>query len=231
MRTRIRNNDGPSPVPMLVHVLETTLRLLHPFMPFVTEEAWTNLVDRAPRERELANSIMVSAYPAADASTFDDEAEDAMASVREAIRLVRNARAEFRIPPAQPLELLVDPGASGTSLEAEAPLIRALARVEPLRFLKDGEQLPSSGAATAVVGRAVLAIPLEGLVDIQAERARLTGELDDAQQALERLSARLSDAQFLEKAPEEVVDRERERQRATEERKARLQELLAQLTE
>ena len=88
-----------------------------------------------------------------------------------------------------------------------------------LRFLQGGEQLPSSGAATAVVGRAVLAIPLEGLVDITAERARLSGELDDAQQALERLSARLADAQFLEKAPEEVVDRERERQRATEERK------------
>ena len=154
-----------------------------------------------------------------------------MASVREAIRLVRNARAEFRIPPAQPLELLVAPGTSGPFLAAEAPLIRALARVEPLSFLEAGEQLPTSGAATAVVGGAVMAIPLEGLVDITAERTRLSGELADAQQALERLGARLADAQFLEKAPEEVVERERERQRATEERKARLQELLAQLTE
>ena len=230
-KVRIRNNDGPSPVPMLVHVLETTLRLLHPFMPFVTEEAWSNLVSRAPSERELAGSIMVSPYPVADAGAFDDEAEDAIATVREAIRLVRNARAEFRIPPAQPLELLVDPGTSGLFLAAEAPLIRALARVEPLRFLEGGEQLPTSGAATAVVGGAVMAIPLEGLVDITAERTRLSGELADAQQALERLGARLADAQFLEKAPEEVVERERERQRATEERKARLQELLAQLTE
>ena len=200
-------------------------------MPFVTEEAWTNLVSRAPRERDLAESIMVSAYPVADPSAYDDTAEDAIASVREAIRLVRNARAEFRIPPAQPLEVLVDPGAGSPALEAEASLIRALARVEPLRFVDGGEQLPSSGAATAVVGSAVMAIPLEGLVDIDAERVRLTGELADAEQALARLDARLSDAQFLEKAPEEVVERERDRQRATEERKARLEELLAQLAE
>ena len=230
-KVRIRANDGPSPVPMLVHVLETTLRLLHPFMPFVTEEAWMNLVSRAPRERELADSIMVSAYPVADSEAYDDAAEDAIASVREAIRLVRNARAEFRIPPAQPLEVLVDPGAGSPALEAEASLIRALARVEPLRFVDAGEQLPSSGAATAVVGGAVMAIPLEGLVDIGAERARLSAELSDAEQALARLDARLTDAQFLEKAPEEVVERERDRQRATEERKARLEELLTQLAE
>ncbi len=230
-KVRIRSAGGPSPVPMLVHVLETTLRLLHPFMPFVTEEAWTNLLARAPREREIAPSIMVAAYPAADASAFDDAAEDAIASVREAIRLVRNARAEFRIPPAQPLELLVDAGAPQSALEAEAPLIRALARVEPLRFLQGREQLPTSGAATAVVGGAVMAIPLEGLVDIGAERTRLSGELADARQALERLDARLSDAQFIEKAPEEVVERERDRRRATEERKDRLQELLSQLSE
>ena len=76
-----------------------------------------------------------------------------------------------------------------------------------------------------------MASPLEGLVDIDAERNRLAAELADAEQALERLGARLSDAQFLEKAPEEVVERERDRQRATEERKARLQELLTQLSE
>ena len=229
-KVRIRSADGPSPVPMLVHVLEKTLRLLHPFMPFVTEEAWTNIVTRAPRERNLAGSIMVAPYPEADAAALDDAAEDAIASVREAIRLVRNARAEFRIPPAQPLEVLVDPGTT-SALEAEASLIRALARVEPLRFLAGRDQLPSSGAATAVVGGAVMAIPLEGLVDIQAERTRLSGELADAEQALDRLAARLSDAQFLEKAPEEVVERERDRHRATEERRTRLEELLAQLAE
>ena len=230
-KVRIRSADGPSPVPMLVHVLETTLRLLHPFMPFITEDAWTKLVARLPRERDLADSIMISPYPVADVSAYDEAAEEALASVREAIRLVRNARAEFRIPPAQPLELLVDAGAAEPALEAEAPLIRALARVEPLRFLQGREELPSSGAATAVVGGAVMAIPLEGLVDLLAERTRLSGELADAQQSLERLDARLADAQFLEKAPEEVVERERERHRATEERKARLQELLSQLRE
>ncbi len=230
-KVRLRSGDGPSPMPMLVHVLETTLRLLHPFMPFVTEEIWTNLVSRLPKEIEVAESIMISPYPESDSSALDDEAEESIGSVREAIRLIRNARAEFHITPNKSLELLIAPGALAAVLETETPLIKALAKVEPLRLLDSRADLPTSGAVTVVVDGAVMAIPMEGLVDLAAERKRLSDESADAEQAIQRLNTRLNDPQFMGKAPEEVVERERERLRGLEERKVHLQELLTQLSD
>ncbi len=230
-KVRLRSGVGPSPMPMLVHVLETTLRLLHPFMPFVTEEIWTNLVSRLPKEIEVAESIMTSPYPESDSSALDDEAEESIGSVREAIRLIRNARAEFHITPNKSLELLIAPGALADVLETETPLIKALAKVDPLRLLDSRADLPTSGAVTVVVDGAVMAIPMEGLVDLAAERKRLSDESADAEQAIQRLDTRLNDPQFMGKAPEEVVERERERLRGLEERKAHLQELLTQLSD
>jgi valyl-tRNA synthetase len=230
-KVRLRSGVGPSPMPMLVHVLETTLRLLHPFMPFVTEEIWTNLVSRLPKEIEVAESIMTSPYPESDSSALDDEAEESIGSVREAIRLIRNARAEFHITPNKNLELLIAPGALADVLETETPLIKALAKVDPLRLLDSRADLPTSGAVTVVVDGAVMAIPMEGLVDLAAERKRLSDESADAEQAIQRLDTRLNDPQFMGKAPEEVVERERERLRGLEERKAHLQELLTQLSD
>ena len=229
-KVRLRQGTGPSPMPMLVHVLETTLRLLHPFMPFITEEIWTNLVSRLPKEIDVADSIMISPYPESDASTLDDEAEDSIGSVRETIRLIRNARAEFHITPNVNLELLIAPGGLASVLEMETPLIKALAKVEPLRILDDRSELPTSGAVSAVVGGAVMAIPMEGLVDLAAERKRLSSELEESAEAIQKLNVRLQDPQFMGKAPEEVVERERERLRSYEERKARLEELLTQLS-
>jgi valyl-tRNA synthetase len=229
-KVRLRQGTGPSPVPMLVHVLETTLRLLHPFMPFVTEEIWTNLVSRLPKEIAIEDSIMISPYPESDPSALDDEAEESIASVRETIRLIRNARAEFHITSNVSLELLIAPGALASVLETETPLIKALAKVEPLRFLENSSELPTSGAVTAVVSGAVIAIPMEGLVDLTVERKRLSSELEESEEAIGRLNTRLLDPQFMGKAPEEIVERERERLRGYEERRDHLQELLTQLS-
>ena len=230
-KVRLRSGVGPSPMSMLVHVLETTLRLLHPFMPFVTEEIWTNLVSRLPQEIDVADSIMIAPYPESYSAGLDDEAEEAIGSVREAIRLIRNARAEFHITPNKGLELLIAPGSLASVLETETPLIKALAKVEPLRLLDNRSDLPTNGAVTVVVDGAVMAIPMEGLVDLAAERKRLSAELAEAEQAIGRLDTRLNDPQFMGKAPEEVVERERERLRGLEERKAHLQELLTQLSD
>jgi valyl-tRNA synthetase len=112
----------------------------------------------------------------------------------------------------------------------ETPLIKALAKVEPLRLLDDRSELPTSGAVSVVVGGAVMAIPMEGLVDLAAERKRLSSELEESSEAIQKLNVRLQDPQFMGKAPEEVVERERERLRNYEERKARLEELLTQLS-
>ena len=230
-KVRLRGGAGPSPLPVLAHVLEKTLRLLHPFMPFVTEEVWTNLVGRLPREMELPESIMIAPYPVADPSLIDDDVEARFTTVMELVRTVRNARAEFRIAPTQALEVVVDPGERRADLEAETPAIRALARVSELRLLADGESLPTHGAVTTVVGAVPVAIPMEGLVNLAAERERLTRERDEADGAMSKLGSRLADQQFLSKAPEAVVERERDRLTALGERRARLEELLGQLAE
>ena len=230
-KVRLRGGAGPSPLPLLAHVLEKTLRLLHPFMPFVTEEVWTNLVGRLPRETELPESVMIAPYPVANPSLIDDEVEARFSTVMELVRTVRNARAEFRIAPTQTLEAVVAPGDRRADLEAEMPAIQALARVSRLSLLAEGESLPTHGAVTAVAGAVPVAIPMEGLVDLGAERERLTRERDEADTAMSRLRARLDDQQFLTKAPEAVVERERDRLAGLGERRARLEELLGQLAE
>ena len=108
----MRSGTGPSPLPVLAHVLERTLRLLHPFMPFITEEIWQNLLARLPKETstegDIAKSIMVSPYPTANGDRQDDQAEAEISLVMQAIRAVRNARAQLHIPANQQLEALVE---------------------------------------------------------------------------------------------------------------------------
>ncbi|MCH8940038.1 MAG: hypothetical protein IIC27_02785 [Chloroflexi bacterium] len=115
-------------------------------------------------------------------------------------------------------------------MKPKTPLIKALAKVEPLRLLGDRSELPTSGAVSVVVNGAVMAIPMGELVDLAAERKRLSSELEESTEAIQKLNVRLQDPQFMGKAPEEVVERERERLRSYEERKARLEELLTQLS-
>ena len=229
-KVRLGEQTSLSPVPMLVHVLEITLRLLHPFMPFVTEEVWTNLISRLPQEIEIRPSIMISPYPETDLSALDDEAEKAMSSIREAIRLIRTARAEFNIAPNRSLEIFIVPGTLASVLETETPLVKALAKVDPIRYLATRSELPTSTAVTTVVSGAVMAIPMEGLIDLDMERKRLLSESKDSDQSIQRLENRLNDPEFLEKAPEDVIEREQERLRTFEERRTHLQELLAQLS-
>ena len=96
-KIRLRSGSDHSPLPVLVHVLEKTLRLLHPFLPFVTEEIWTRLTDALPAAPDRPDALIVAPYPQADSSRFDDEAEAEVGSVIELVRSVRNLRAEFRV--------------------------------------------------------------------------------------------------------------------------------------
>ena len=132
--------------------------------------------------------------------------------------------------PNRYLEILIVPGTLASVLETETPLIKALAKVDPIRYLDTRSQLPTSTAVTSVVNGAVMAIPMEGLIDLDVERKRLLSESEEADQSIQRLQSRLSDPEFLEKAPEDVIEREQERLRAFEERKVHLQELLVQLS-
>ena len=230
-KVRLRSGDA-TPLRVLAHVLERTLRLLHPFMPFITEEIWQNLVRRLPREGDLPDSIMIAPYPRPEADRADQGAEQEMATLILMIRAIRNARAQLRIPSGQQLEATVVANGLREAVEEESPAISALARVRPLRiFGNSSERPPASQASqgmTLVVDPLVVNLPLTG-VDISTERVRLSKELEECASGLERVQALLSNPGFSAKAPEEVVEREQERLQSLRERQERLREILAQL--
>ena len=230
IRLRSDGDDGDSPLPYLAYVLERVLRLLHPFMPFVTEEIWQTLKERVPADPGAPDALIIAEYPTADAAFYDDEAEDDISLVMETVRSIRNLRAEFRIQQHQRIEALLDLPEDGAVVEAESDAIKMLARVEPLKFGAETNGAVSGDSVSLVLSKGVVTIPLSGLVDLDKERERLRDELADIDRNKERLAARLNDERFLSRAPAEVVERERERLASIEERKGRAEDVLSRLS-
>ena len=229
-KIRLRSGATPSPLPVLAHVLERTLRLLHPFMPFITEEIWQNLMERLPREGGLAESIMVSPYPIAYSRLQDEKAEGEISLVMQAIRAVRNTRAQLQIPANEYLEAIVDANGLQSTIEEESELIRNLSRVDPLTVVSGDEETANQPRGiTLVVNPLVVRLPLEGVVDISAEAERLRGELADCESNLTRVGKLVANPNFRAKAKPEVVETEEERLKSLEERQQRLKEILEQL--
>ncbi len=229
-KIRLRSGATPSPLPILTHVLERTLRLLHPFMPFITEEIWQNLMERLPSEGGLPESIMVSPYPLADSGLQDENAEREISLVMQTIRAVRNTRAQLQIPANQFLEAIVDANGLQSTIEEEADLIRNLSRIDPLKVVSgDGETANQPRGITLVVDPLVVRLPLEGVVDILAEAERLRGELADCESNLTRVGKLVANPNFRAKAKPEVVETNEERFKSLEERQQRLKEILEQL--
>ena len=230
-KLRLRGAEEPSPIPILVHVLEKALRLMHPFIPFVTEELWQSLMAHLPERNELPDSIVIASYPETDSSAVDDVAEREILLLTEVVRAIRNIRAEFKIPPDRPMHSVVELSKANSALLQEAETIRALARVDPLMFVDDDEAHRPflENAVTAILTGATVLIPLAGLVNTGKERERLEEELTQSVDNILRLSQRLGNADFITKAPTDVVDRERERLERLEERRDRIQEFLANL--
>lgn len=229
-KIRLRSGVGPSPLPVLAHVLERTLRLLHPFMPFITEEIWQNLLTRLPKEGDLPESIMIAPYPQAGTLRQDSQAEEEVNLVMQAIRAVRNTRAQLHIPAGQRLEAVVEANGMQSTIEEEAEVIRTLSRVEPLRIVSSNSaESEHSGGITLVVNPLVVRLPLEGVVDLSAEEKRLREELDSAVKNLKRVETLVSNPAFRAKARPDVVENEEERFRSLTEQTQRLEEILAQL--
>ena len=228
-KIRIRSGDH-SPLRVLAHVLERTLRLLHPFMPFITEEIWRNLVQRLPKEGDLPESIMIAPYPTPENAWMDVAADGEMRNIIQVVRGIRNARAQLHIPSGQKVPGILVPGEVASLLEDESAVIGALAQVDPMAILGPSEERPPADQVmTLVVGPIVVMLPLAGVVEISSERGRLEDELQETTEALTRVRGLLSNGDFSKKAPEEVVEREQERARSMEERQERLQQVLAQL--
>ena len=228
-KIRLRSDDA-TPLPYLAYALERSLRMLHPFMPFVTEEIWQTLADYAPPPPDAPESLMIAGYPQPNAALFDDEAESEMDTVMEIVRAVRNLRAEFRIQQHQRLEAIVESPQIGVIAGAEADAIKMLARIEPLTLPVNGAQAAPDDSVSLVLSGGTLTVPLAGLVDLAKERQRLSAEIDGIDANRQRLAKRLSDANFLSKAPEEVIERERQRLADIEARHGRVEEILARLS-
>jgi valyl-tRNA synthetase len=204
----------------LVECLEVTLRLLHPFMPFISEEIW----QRLPHE---GDSIMVASFPKPIAAWRSAAAERQMQPVIDVVSAIRTIRSESRISPAVELRVTVKPGAAGQDVLADAaPLIGTLARA--VVTISTDEARPSQ-SAHAVAGDAEVFVHLEGVVDLSAERSRLTKEIERADKEIAFLDGKLARPDFVERAPAEVVERERgrlaEQQRVREKLSASLSAL------
>ena len=229
-KIRLRNGSEPSPLPTLAHVLERILRLLHPFMPFITEEVWQSLKALLPEDGDSqTESIMIAPYPESPGRA-DPEAEEEIALVQQAVRAVRNTRAQLRIPAGQHLEAQVEANGKRTAIEDEADVIRVMSRIEPLR-ITEGQSGSADGSAgvTLVVSPLVVRLALEGVVDLNAEGDRLRSELGDCDRNLERVEKLVSNPNFREKARPDVVETEEARLSELRERKQRLEEILQQL--
>ncbi len=229
-KIRIRSGNSLSPLPVLANVLEKVLLLLHPFMPFITEEIWQTLVGSLSKEGPQFDSIMTALYPDSDPSLVDEEAEEQIDLVMRVVRSIRNLRAEFRIETSRTIEAVLNAPEEIEVMKGESEAIKALARVSPLKIGQNGDIAPSEGSVTLIIGKASVVLPLGGVVDLNKEQQRLEKELSDCEANIHRLDARLSNPDFLEKAPAEVVEKERERRASIEDRRQKLHDLLQQLS-
>jgi valyl-tRNA synthetase len=189
-----------------IDVFDASLRLLHPIMPFVTEELWQNI-----RRRAAGASIMRQRFAALQESLIDTKVEAEMAFLQHAIESIRNIRGEMGIPPGKELPLLLKMGhgVSAEQFRRYEGYVSRLARVGSISYLSGAEK--PRLAATAVVDGEELFVPLEGLIDIELERGRLRKEIVRIEELVRGISGKLDNPSFVQRAPKEVVEKEREK--------------------
>jgi valyl-tRNA synthetase len=230
-KIRLHSQSTPSPLPFLANTLEKSLRLLHPFMPFVTEELWQSLKQRLPDKDQMPASIMIAPYPLADDKAFAPEAERVMDSVIEIIRSIRNVRAQYKVKPSKWIEARVYTGALLSSLIAQANIIETLAKVRPLTMLsRQKRKTGKEKDLVLVLKEAEVVVPLAGMVDRLAEEQRLVKESGEIKERIVQLDARLRDKAFLSKAPAQVIEKEKQKLALLEDKLKRLNQELSQLS-
>ena len=192
----------------LVRVLEATLRMAHPVMPFITEEIWQSVKDSAGKE---GDTIMLQPYPEADQSKIDAEAEADIQWLQSIVLIARNIRGEMNISPGKKLSMLFDKGGTNDKerLNTTEPLLLKIANLEQVRWLDTGETAPFS--STARTGDLEVMIPLAGLIDIEEEIQRLSKQIEKLAGDSSRLEGKLNNQRFVDNAPPEVVAAERKK--------------------
>ena len=206
----------------LSHVLEHTMRLLHPFMPFITEEIW----QRLPHEGE---SIVIAPWPVVDESQRDLEVESEVGVLMDLVRAVRNVRAEMNVEPARRVPAILQGDSQRCAIvERDQDLLKVLAGISDLE-IRPGETSEPDNAAAAIVPGLQIYLPLVGLVDIAKETQRLESELAKLDAEIEMFDRKLANEGFVKKAPAEVVERARQRRRDSVEKREAVVKRLEQL--
>jgi len=217
-----------SPVPVLVYVLEQSLRLLHPFMPFITEELWQNIRKRAPFREKTTDSIMLAPYPEADKTPRDKEAERVMSAVIDIIHAIRNARAENKVEASRRIDARIYAGDLKAAIAAHTQAIQTLAKAR-VTVIDRREDKAAENALVTVLKEAEVVIPMASMVDLEAEKKRLSQEIEQTQAEVARLKTMLNNKAFLTKAPAAVVDKEHARLAVRKDNLKRLTEHLDRL--
>jgi valyl-tRNA synthetase len=192
----------------LIDVLETLLRLLHPIIPFVTEEIWEQVSQRAGIE---GDTIMLRPYPEASDDAVDDDAVADIEWVKQFVLGIRQIRGEMDISPGKALTVVLQHASELDRQRAgqHSHLLKRVGRVEMILALEEGENPPP--AATALLGDMRMLVPLKGLIDVEAEQARLEKQMDKVRAELAKANGKLGNENFVNNAPPAVVEQERGR--------------------
>ena len=206
-------------------VFKITLQLLHPFMPFVTEELWQVLT------KSDKNSIMFSSFPVSNKKWKNANVEKEIQFIMDIITSVRNIRGEMQIPPSRKLQLLISASdnLSKNVVESGRNYIIIMANLEELRV--DVNLVEPKGVATGVIGSTKIFVPLAGIVDIAAEKTRLGKELAKVEKDLQQCSKKLANRDFMERAAANIIKKEEEKLKEFQERHIALENALKKLSE
>ncbi len=233
---------------ILLHAFDRALRLLHPTMPFVTEETWQHLKDRLPTAAPLeaagsrnrqptpragkdeppAEALVVAAWPQADKKRIDARAEKEFQMVMDIVRAIRNARTEFNVEPGKRIPAVVSAGIAQGLLQQQREPIASLARLDLSAFQVEKHAARPAQALALVVGKIEVYLPLAGMIDLDKEKSRLTNEIAKVNNDIQRAENMLA-GDFATRAPKEVVQRTRGQVAANRERMARLDAQLASI--
>ena len=209
---------------VIVYVLRSALELLHPFMPFITEEIWQKL----PHDGE---TIVLAPYPDFEEAFDDQDAAADMGMMIDMIKALRNLRAEMKVPLGQKAKVILDADEREKEIISEnAGYLDKMAAIDEVEFIAMNDEAPK-GAAAAILGNIRIYLPLAGLIDMDKEKARLEKEMAKTEKEIARLSGKLSNEGFLAKAPAEVVEGEKVKLADAEKRLAGFKETLAILEE
>jgi valyl-tRNA synthetase len=227
-KTRLQGEDEDSKVraqQVLCYVLTEMLKLLHPFMPFITEEIWQALPHEAGCTEKF---LMLQSWPVYREDLAFPQEEKAIEMIMDAVKAIRTRRSEMNVPPSKKAHLTIAT-AEGDTFAAGIPFLKRLGYASEVTIVAPETETEAKGTVSVVTHVAKIAMPLAELVDLEKEKARLAKELKKNQAELDKLTTKLNNPGFLAKAPENVVAAEKERAEKLTALVAKLNEQVADL--